>query len=41
MGRCTNGQFYFAITRVTPRKGLKILAIDETGALTMKTRNIM
>lgn len=34
-------QFYVAISRVTLRRGLKILALDEAGEPTMETRNIV
>ena len=37
----SHGQFYVAISRVTSKKGLKILALDEDGKPTLETRNIV
>lgn len=37
----SHGQFYVAISRVTSREGLKVLALDESGMPTMQTRNIV
>lgn len=36
-----HGQLYVALSRVTNRKGLKILAYDEDGKITGKVKNIV
>jgi hypothetical protein len=37
----SHGQFYVAISRVTSKEGLKVLALDESGNPTTQTRNIV
>ena len=37
----SHGQFYVAISRVTSREGLKILALNEDGKPTLQTKNIV
>ncbi|KAM3268721.1 ATP-dependent DNA helicase pif1-like [Capsicum chacoense] len=37
----THGQLYVALTRVTSRKGLKILAYDEDGQITNEATNVV
>jgi len=37
----THGQLYVAISRVTLKKGLKILILDEDGKVTTTTTNVV
>ena len=37
----SHGQFYVAISRMTSKEGLKILALDENGEPTSQTKNIV
>ena len=37
----THGKLYVAISRVTSRKGLKILALDDEGKVSRKTKNVV
>lgn len=37
----THGQLYVALSRITNRKGLKILAYDDNGKVTNDAKNVV
>ena len=37
----THGQLYVALSRVTSKSGLKILALDDKGEVSTKTKNVV
>jgi ATP-dependent DNA helicase PIF1 len=37
----THGQFYVAVSRVTTKKGLKMLILDEDGKICTSTTNVV